>query len=253
MSASEHLPFLVAGTPVAVDLGTPYEGFRPKVFWRGMVYLNVLNRKRPGTGEREWLMRSHGYQRLAERAGLSPTKDAIGVWFSDAERVELARISSQDKRACGPNPKSPAVAEPTLPSDLIPLRKAAPLVDRGYSTLRQWVRAGWLVKYRVNPESPENSPMLLSRAAVLALAASMEKAYPIGRRPAAPACEPDRNCLASLSSERSRLEERLKLLTAAEEAHERVQAAEQDLALLRARAAEFAAALDPAPRRSVQL
>ena len=214
-----------------------------------MSYLNMPQRKRTGTGEREWLMKSHGYQSLALRAGISPTKDAIGVWFSDAERVQLAHLS----RAGDRNPKNSSAAEPALPSDLIPLREAARLVDRGYSTLRGWVRAGWLVKYCANPASPENAPMLLSRAAVVALAASMEKAHPIGRRPAVPACEPDRDRLASLSLERRRLEERLKLLTAAEEAQAHVQAAEEALALLRARAAESAAALEPAPRQRVQL
>jgi hypothetical protein len=250
MSASEHLPFPVANNQVAVDPGTPYTGSRPKGFLLQMSYVNMLNRKRTGTGEREWLMKSHGYQSLALRAGISPTKDAIGVWFSDGERVKLARMQAA-KRAGAPNQKNIAVAKPSLPSDLISLLEARALVDRSLSTLRAWVRAGELAPYREGDAS--NDRVLVSRAAVVALAASIEKAHPIGRRPAVPACQPDRNRLASLSSERSRLEERLKLLTAAEEAQARVQAAEEALALLRARAAESAAALDPAPRQRVQL
>lgn len=68
------------------------------------------------------------------------------------------------------------------PADLLPLRDAARLVDRGLSTLRGWVRAGDLTGWREDPAHPENSPLLVSRAAVLLLVVTAGKAAVPGRR-----------------------------------------------------------------------
>jgi hypothetical protein len=70
-----------------------------------------------------------------------------------------------------------------LPLDLLPVRDASRLVDRGVSTLRGWVREGALVGYREDPAHPENSRLLVSRAAVLALVVEAGKASAPGRRP----------------------------------------------------------------------
>lgn len=56
------------------------------------------------------------------------------------------------------------------PDDLIPLPEAAALVDRSVSSLRSWVRAGRLVKWREDPDDT-GSRVLVSRAELLALAA----------------------------------------------------------------------------------
>lgn len=74
-------------------------------------------------------------------------------------------------------------ASTPLPLDLLPVRDAARLVDRGVSTLRGWVREGALVGYREDPAHPENSRLLVSRAAVLALVVVAGKASAPGRRP----------------------------------------------------------------------
>lgn len=72
-----------------------------------------------------------------------------------------------------------------LPSDLLPVRDAARLVDRGVSTLRAWVRDGDLVGYREDPAHPENSRLLVSRDAVLRLVVVAGKSGAPGRRPPA--------------------------------------------------------------------
>lgn len=109
-------------------------------------------------------------------------------------------------------------ASTPLPLDLLPLRDAARLVDRGVSTLRGWVRDGALVGYREDPAHPENSRLLVSRAEVLRLVVEAGKASTPGRRPAAegPAAlelEPtpvvDRGALAELRADlRAALAER---------------------------------------------
>lgn len=53
----------------------------------------------------------------------------------------------------------------TMPKDLILIRDAARMVDRGYSTLRAWVRAGHLKAYQQEPQL--NAPLYLSRAEVM--------------------------------------------------------------------------------------
>jgi hypothetical protein len=77
----------------------------------------------------------------------------------------------------------------TPPADLLPLREAARLVDRGPSTLRAWIRAGELPAYRGEGTAPENAPVLVSRAELLHAAGTTGKA-PRPGRPAAPAYAP---------------------------------------------------------------
>jgi len=68
------------------------------------------------------------------------------------------------------------------PLDLLTVREAARLVDRGVSTLRGWVRAGELRGWHADPAHPENTPLLVSRAEVLALVVTTGRASTPGRR-----------------------------------------------------------------------
>jgi hypothetical protein len=77
------------------------------------------------------------------------------------------------------------------PLDLLTVREAARLVDRGVSTLRGWVRAGELRGWHADPAHPENTPLLVSRAEVLALVVTTGRASNPGRRsPAGPTPPP---------------------------------------------------------------
>ena len=60
-------------------------------------------------------------------------------------------------------------AAPPRPDDLIPVPEAAALVARSPSSVRAWLRAGRLVKWREVP-ADEGSRALVSRAELLALA-----------------------------------------------------------------------------------
>ena len=53
-----------------------------------------------------------------------------------------------------------------MPEDLIPIRDAAKVVDRGYSTLRAWVKAGHLQPWR--REAQANATVYVSRSELLA-------------------------------------------------------------------------------------
>jgi len=75
----------------------------------------------------------------------------------------------------------------TRPDDLVPIRDAARMVDRGYSTLRGWVRAGELTGYYADPERPSNSPLLVSKQELLTLMAAANKASNPPRPPRAEA------------------------------------------------------------------
>jgi hypothetical protein len=76
------------------------------------------------------------------------------------------------------------------PLDLLPVREAARLVDRGVSTLRGWVRAGELRGWHADPAHPENTPLLVSRAEVLALVVTTGRASNPGRRSRAESTPP---------------------------------------------------------------
>lgn len=61
----------------------------------------------------------------------------------------------------GPSPSPP-------PADLLPVREAARVVGRGYSTGRGWIAGGELEAYRGEGTHRSNAPALVSRGAVLA-------------------------------------------------------------------------------------
>lgn len=66
----------------------------------------------------------------------------------------------------------------TQPDDLIPVSEAARLVDRSVSTLRAWVRASELQGYYEDPNHPENSRLMVSRRALIALASQRKSTSP---------------------------------------------------------------------------
>ena len=70
------------------------------------------------------------------------------------------------------------------PEDLIPVNEAARLVDRSISSIRGWVRTGQLKGYREDPEHPENSRLLVSKADLLSLARDTK--HPSPGRPQPP-------------------------------------------------------------------
>jgi hypothetical protein len=121
----------------------------------------------------------------------------------------------------------------TPPADLLPLREAARLVDRGPSTLRAWIRAGDLPAYRGAGTAPENAPVLVSRAELLHAAGTTGKAPRPGRPapPAYPASPPGAG-------------EALVLRAELAGARAVVEAQRATVAALEARARDLAAALD---------
>jgi len=107
------------------------------------------------------------------------------------------------------------------PSDLVALKEAAVVVGRSVSTLRGWIRAGELAGFREQPEDP-NSRVLVSRQALLVLAAQGKPIHPGGPRPdanPAPAgtgenvelLPPPAERVETRRSEERRIEERLLL------------------------------------------
>ena len=76
-------------------------------------------------------------------------------------------------------------AAPPRPDDLIPVPEAAALVARSPSSVRAWLRAGRLVKWREVP-ADEGSRALVSRAELLALAARELAPSPARPGPARP-------------------------------------------------------------------
>lgn len=72
---------------------------------------------------------------------------------------------------------------PTTPTDLIPAREAASLLDRSLSTIRAWVREGHVTPYRGPSSHPESAPLLVSRAEVLHYAAVIARIAVVPGRP----------------------------------------------------------------------
>ncbi len=148
-----------------------------------------------------------------------------------------------------------------IPMDLLPVREAARLVDRGVSTLRGWVRDGALVGYREDPAHPENSRLLVSREAVLRLVVEAGKASAPGRRPSAPAStadDPDPPAPAAADADRAAqraalAELRADLRAALAErdgARAALEATGRTVAALEARCADLAALADAERRRA---
>jgi hypothetical protein len=126
----------------------------------------------------------------------------------------------------------------TLPDDLLPLREAARMVDRGTSTLRAWIRAGELPAYRGEGTAPENAPVLVSRAELLHAAGTTGKA-PRPGRPAAPGVPADVAAVLRAELDGARqLADALRGTVAALEARARDLSAALDAERERARAAE---------------
>lgn len=149
-----------------------------------------------------------------------------------------------------------------LPMDLLPVRDAARLVDRGVSTLRGWVRDGALAGYREDPAHPENSRLLVSREAVLRLVVEAGKASAPGRRPTAPVStaddlDPPAPAAASdaeRAAQRAALAELRADLRAAlaerDGARAALEATGRTVAALEARCADLAALADAERRRT---
>ena len=85
-----------------------------------------------------------------------------------------------------PDPECEAPPVSGRPDDLIPVREAAAMVDRGYSTLRAWVRAGELTGYHEDPDNPYNSKLMVSRSELFTFMAAHEKPTLPARPPKEP-------------------------------------------------------------------
>lgn len=135
------------------------------------------------------------------------------------------------------------------PGDAIPLRVAAPMVDREVRTLRGWLRTGALRGYLEEGADPRNAPVLVSMGELRVLAASLAAAPgrpPRGEReepappvPASGSASPEVDALrAELDAERLRgLRERVSAAEA------RAATAERQADTLREATAEVAATL----------
>lgn len=96
------------------------------------------------------------------------------------------------------------------PDDLVALKEAAVMVGRSVSTLRAWIRAGELTSFREQETDP-NSKVLVSREAILRLAAIEKPVHPGGPRkaveenPSVPEVKRGDTMIAGLSAERDGL------------------------------------------------
>lgn len=148
------------------------------------------------------------------------------------------------------------------PTDLLPVRDAARMVDRGLSTLRGWVRDGSLVGYREDPAHPENSRLLVSREAVLRLVVEAGKASTPGRRAPGPAstdadAEPSPPGAAEFDRQRAALAELRADLRAAlaerDGARAALEATGRTVEALEARCRDLAALADTERRRAAEV
>lgn len=104
----------------------------------------------------------------------------------------MSNLSDPPDPDCVPDKPPPASVRP---DDLLPVREAAVMVDRGYSTLRAWVRAGELRGYYEDPDNPYNSKLMVSRSELFTFMAASEKSPSPGRPPKETppgAAQPDR-------------------------------------------------------------
>ena len=135
----------------------------------------------------------------------------------------------------------------TPPADLLPVREAARLVGRGYSTVRGWIAAGQLAAYRGEGTHPANAPALVSRAELLALCATSKSTAPPRPGSAAPPPAATGGELVELRAELA--------VSRAELAGARalVEAQRGTVAALEARARDLAAALEVERARAAGL
>ena len=102
------------------------------------------------------------------------------------------------------------------PDDLIPVQTAAELAGRSRSTVRDWIRAGYLSKHREDPEN-ERSRVLVSRAELMARLEEVDgpqsaPASPPASTPTSPAVLDLAAELANTRALVAGLEERLRLV-----------------------------------------
>ena len=118
---------------------------------------------------------------------------------------------------------------PSIPHDLIPVREAARLVGRGYSTVRGWIAAGDLEAYTGVGTHPSNAPVMVSRSEILTLCATSKSTAPprAGSATASPPASVDAVLRAELDGARAVVE-----------------AQRATVAALEARARDLSAALD---------
>jgi multidrug efflux pump subunit AcrA (membrane-fusion protein) len=105
------------------------------------------------------------------------------------------------------------------PDDLMSVREAADLAGKSLSTVRDWIRAGHLVKHREDPED-DKSKVLVSRAELVArieeVGGPRPEPTPPGPGGSHPSTAPDAGLVAELASTRAvvaGLEERLRLVS----------------------------------------
>ena len=139
------------------------------------------------------------------------------------------------------------------PGDAIPLRVAAPMVDREVRTLRGWLRTGALRGYLEEGADPRNAPVLVSVEELRVLAASLapspgrpSRGEPAPPVPASGSASPEVDALrAELDAERLRgLRERVSTTeawaaTAVRQADTLREATAEVAATLRARVADL--------------
>jgi hypothetical protein len=87
------------------------------------------------------------------------------------------------------------------PDDLMSVREAADLAGKSLSTVRDWIRAGHLVKHREDPED-DKSKVLVSRAELVARIEEVG-GPPTGPGGSHPSTAPDADLVAELASTRA--------------------------------------------------
>ena len=116
---------------------------------------------------------------------LTLTDAAIGDLLTLARSV-VAQLAPAEVQ-----PPAPAAAVPLFvappppwPADALPVREAARLSGRGYSTLRMWAAAGEIGSWRGLGPHFNNRPLLVSMAEVMGRSARYEVAPPASIIPA---------------------------------------------------------------------
>jgi hypothetical protein len=100
-----------------------------------------------------------------------------------------------------------------LPEDLVTMREGCAIVDRGYSTVRAWVKAGQLTGYRKDSTQP-NALIYLSRAELLAFMAASGKSMDLPTRAEPAATEEQARLIQTLRTQVSEREAELERLRA---------------------------------------
>jgi hypothetical protein len=110
-------------------------------------------------------------------------------------RLEPLNRAADGELEAAPHTRTYALHSPP-PGDAVPLREAAPLVDRSVATLRGWLRTGALRGYLAEGADPLNAPVLVSVSELRVLSYSLSAKpgrrapSPAGEAPPPPAAEP---------------------------------------------------------------